>query len=86
MKKTPRNDRFKFIKERTIREEKFELTRFQSGDLRRKLPKNIYWCQLASGSLVMWNWTLLQSYLLNGDCPQHQALVDEFLATIPTAA
>lgn len=86
MKKSPTNDRFRFMTEKTIREEKFEMTRFQSGDLRRKLPKGIYWCQLSKGSLIMWNWTLLQSYLLNGDCPAQDTLVDEYMATLQQAA
>jgi hypothetical protein len=87
MKKTPSNDRFRFLTEKTIREEKFEMTRFQSGDLRRKLQKGTFWCQLSKGSLIMWNWTLLNSYLLHGlESPITQSLVEEYMNTLPQAA
>jgi hypothetical protein len=87
MKKLPlTTDRFRFITERSIRKDKIELTRFQSAQLRAKLPKGIYYIQIASGGLVTWNWTLLQDYLINGDRPEHQALVEEYIATLPKAA
>ena len=80
-------DKFKFFTERSLKQEKFEITRFQSAQLRKELPRGIYWLQLVKGGLIQWNWTLLQSYLLNGsDCSSHQALVDEYMATLPTAA
>jgi hypothetical protein len=86
-KKLPTPDKFKFIAERTIRQEKYELTRFQSAQLRAKLPRGIYWLQIEKGGLIQWNWALLQSYLLNGaDCPNHRALVEEYIATLPQAA
>jgi hypothetical protein len=85
-KKLQTPDKFMFMTERTIRAEKYELTRWQSGDLRRKLPKSIFWNQLEKGGVVSWCWILLQSYLLTGDSPQTQALVAEYIATLPTAA
>ncbi len=61
--------------ERSIRAEKYEMTRWQSGQLRAKLPRGTYWLQIETGGLIQWNWTLLQSYLFNGaDSPEHQAL------------
>lgn len=86
MKKMPPADRFRFITEKSIRKDKIELTRFQSAQLRAKLPKGIYYIQIASNGLVSWNWTLLQDYLINGDRPEHQALVEEYLATLPQTA
>jgi hypothetical protein len=87
MKKlSPTTDKFRFVTEKTIKREKIELTRFQSAQLRAKLPKGIYFIQIASGGLISWNWTLLNDYLVNGDRPEHQALVDEFLSTLPQAA
>jgi hypothetical protein len=86
MKKLPDTDRFRFMTERSIKKDKLELTRFQSAQLRSKLPKGIYWLQITSGGLVQWNWLLLQDYLFNGDRPEHQALVEEYIATLPQAA
>lgn len=80
-------DKFKFMTERSIRAEKYELTRWQSGQLRSKLPKGIYWLQIERGGLIQWNWTLLQSYLLSGaDSLETLALVEEYVASLPTAA
>jgi hypothetical protein len=86
MKKLPSPDRFRFLTERSIKQDKIELTRFQSSQLRAKLPKGIYWLQIANGGLVQWNWTLLQDYLINGDRPEHQSLVEEYMAALPKAA
>jgi hypothetical protein len=88
MARKPNNsDKFKFFTERSLKQEKFEMTRFQSAQLRASLPKGIYWLQIVKGGLIQWNWTLLQSYLLNGsDCASHQALVEEYVATLPKAA
>jgi hypothetical protein len=77
---------FKFVSEATIRKDYMDLSPWQSIELRAKLLKSIYWIQPSPRGKIMWNIDLLQSYLLQGDCPQHQALVDEFLATIPQAA
>ena len=77
-------DKFKFITERTLKREKYEITRWQSAQLRSRLPKGVYWLQVQSGGSVVWNWTLLQSYLLNGaDCPEHRLLVEEYITTLP---
>ena len=75
-------DKFKFMTERTIKREKYELTEWLSAKLRAKLPKGVYWLQLEKGGLIQWNWDLLKSYLLNGDSPQTQALVDEYMSTL----
>ncbi|MCY7336959.1 MAG: hypothetical protein LH613_12220 [Chamaesiphon sp.] len=76
-------DKFKFFTERSLKEKKIELTRWQSAQLRAKLPRGLYWLQIAKKGLIQWNWTLLQDYLINGkDRPEHQALIEEFLATL----
>jgi hypothetical protein len=86
MTKTATTDRFRFLTEKTIKREKIELTPYQSAALRKKLAKGIYWVQTEKGGLIQWNWGLLQDYLVNGDRPDHQALIEEYLATLPTAA
>jgi hypothetical protein len=90
MSKNPKNpgkpDKFKFLTEKSIRQEKFEITSWQLQRLRSKLPEGIYWLQIEKRGLVHWNWTILQNYLLNGaDCIEHRALVAEYIATLPQA-
>jgi hypothetical protein len=85
MKQLEKNS-FTFKTEKYIRENHIQLTRHQSAELRAKLPRSIYWIQITSGGLIQWNWTLLQSYLLNGDCPSHRDLVDKYMSTISQAA
>jgi hypothetical protein len=86
IKNSGQPDKFKFMSEKSIRAEKFELTRWQSSQLRSKLPKGIYWLQIEKRGLIQWNWTILQSYLLNGaNCLEHQALISEYVETLPKA-
>jgi hypothetical protein len=86
-KKLTNPDKFKFLTERSLKQEKFDMTRWQSTQLRAKLSKGLYWLQIEKGGLIQWNWTLLQSYLVNGaDSPETIALVEEYIATLPTAA
>jgi hypothetical protein len=78
---------FKFVSESTIRKDYIDLSPWQSIELRTKLAKNLYWIQPSPRGKIHWCAELLMSYLLNGlDCPQHQALVDEFVSTLPQAA
>jgi hypothetical protein len=84
--KVHNSDKFRFLTERSIKKEKLEITRFQSSQLRAKLPRGIYWLQIAEGGLIQWNWTILQDLLVNGDRPEHKALIEEYLATLPQAA
>jgi hypothetical protein len=86
MSKKTDSDKFKFITERTIRREKIELTKWQSNQLRAKLSRGTYWIQIADRGGISWNYTLLQHFLLNGDCPSHRALVEEYISTTVQAA
>ena len=54
-------------------------------DTDRYLTEEVHY-QLEKGGLVHWNWDLLKSYLLNGDCPAHHALVQEYTSTLPQVA
>jgi hypothetical protein len=86
-KPSPQKSRtFKYISEAAIRRDFIDLSPWQSIELRAKLPKKIYWIQPSERGKIHWNWTLLQSYLLNGDCQSHRDLVDEYMSTLPTAA
>jgi hypothetical protein len=79
---------FQFLSETTIRREHFDLTKWQSADLRTKLAHRIYWVQPVVRGKILWNVDLLTDYMINGDVdrPQHQALVEEYLASLPHAA
>lgn len=86
-KKLQTPDKFRFMTERSIKREQYELTSWQSAQLRAKLQKGVFWQQLEKGGLVHWNWTLLNSYLTHGlESPITQALVEEHMSTIPQAA
>ncbi len=80
------SQKFRFITEKSIRREKIELTRWQSAQLRAKLPRGIYWLQIEARGMISWNYTLMQDYLINGDSPSHRALVEEYIATLHQAA
>jgi hypothetical protein len=78
--------KFVFKTEKTIREQHIEITRWQSAELRRKLPKGIYFIQIEERGMIQWNVPLLVDLLISGDRPEHQALVEEYLSTLPQAA
>ncbi|WP_310422883.1 hypothetical protein [Chamaesiphon sp. VAR_48_metabat_135_sub] len=86
-KKLQTPDKFKFITEKSIKREKYELTAWTSAQLRAKLTRGIFWVQIEKGGSISWCWTLLNSYLLHGlDSPITQALVEEYMSTLPQAA
>jgi hypothetical protein len=77
--------KFAFLTEAYIHAHYLQFTPFQSRQWRANLPKGIYWLQ--DCKMIQWNWTLLQSNLLNGaDSPITTALVEEYMATLPQAA
>jgi hypothetical protein len=80
--------KFAFLTEAYIREHYLQLTPHQSRDLRAALPRGIYWLQTVKGGLIHWNWSLLQSYLLDGctSTPSHRELVEEYVSTLPQSA
>jgi hypothetical protein len=78
--------KFKFMTRQTICRDHYELTRSQVFSLKAKLPRGIYWNQVQLGGVIAFNWTLLNDYLINGECPSHAALREEYLSTLPTAA
>ena len=82
-KKTQTKPKFQFLTGKHIKANLFQLTRWQAAKLRESLPRGIYWVQLAQGGQFHWNWTLLQDYLVNGDRPEHQELIGEFVLSLP---
>lgn len=48
-------DKFRFVTEKSLKREKYEITRWQSTQLRSKLPQFIYWHQIEKGGLIQWN-------------------------------
>jgi hypothetical protein len=77
---------FKFVSESTIRRDYIDLSPWQSIELRAKLKKSVYWIQPIERGKIHWNVDLLQSFLVNGDCAEHQALVEEYMSTLPKSA
>ncbi|KGF73196.1 hypothetical protein DO97_01380 [Neosynechococcus sphagnicola sy1] len=73
---------FPFIGSATL-EARLNILKSQRVELQRKLPSPLYWWQFPGGRKIFWNWLLVQDYLLHGDRPEHQRLLEEYLATLP---
>jgi hypothetical protein len=79
--------KFKFYSQRSIRADHADLTTWQFARIRSKTQKGVVWQQLEKGGVVMWNWTVLQSILAHGlESPITASLVEEYIASLPTAA
>lgn len=64
-------------------EQYLDVRKNQRMELRAKLPSPLYWFQFPDGRKIFWNWVLVRDYLLNGgNTPEHQRLVEEYLATL----
>ncbi len=85
MPKPKQVQRFPWLTQRTLNQE-IEFTQHRSAQLRSILPKSIYWIQAVPLGQISWNVLLIKDYVLFGDRPEHQALVDEYLSTLPIAA
>jgi hypothetical protein len=66
-----------------ILEQRLDLRKHSRGKLQKLLPSPLYWWQFPGARKIFWNWVLVQDYLLHGDGPSHQRLVEEYLATLP---
>ena len=86
--KTPKVKKriFRFVSETEIKRNHIDITAWQSTQLRAKLQKSIYWIQPIERGKIHWNIDLLLDYLINGDRPEHQSLVEEYIKTLPQAA
>ena len=73
---------FPFVSSRTLRTH-FEFGKYVETQLRRKLPCPLYWIQ--PDRKVLWNFFLVQDYILHGDRPEHQRLVERYLQSLPKA-
>jgi hypothetical protein len=60
-----------------------DVRKSQRGELRETLPSPLYWFCYPGGRKIFWNWVLVRDYLLNGDGPDHQRLVEEYMQTLP---
>ncbi|MBW4552957.1 MAG: hypothetical protein KME35_17885 [Aphanocapsa sp. GSE-SYN-MK-11-07L] len=69
-----------------VLEARLDLRKTQRVELQKQLPCPLYWFQFPGGRKVFWNWELVQDYLINGDGPNHQRLVEQYLATLPNPA
>jgi hypothetical protein len=76
-------DLYPFVSTRTLRTGHFEIGKFREAELRKQLPSPLYWIQ--PERKVLWNLVLLKDWLLHGDLPDHQRMVEQYLQTLPTA-
>ncbi len=72
-----------FVCSKTVRDRYFDYGKYGEAQLRKKLPRPLYWIRPARK--VLWNVRLLQDFLLHGDRPDHQNLVEQYLKTLPRA-
>jgi hypothetical protein len=80
-------NKFIFVTEKYYRENYKQITRHQFERLRAQLSKGIYWVQPSGkGGAILWNLPLLDSFLTVGNSIEVQVLVEEYLASLPTAA
>jgi hypothetical protein len=67
-------------------QERLDIRKNQRMELKEKLPSPLYWWQFPGGRKIFWNWVLVRDYLLNGgSTPEHQRLIEEYLATLEPA-
>jgi hypothetical protein len=67
-------------------EQRLDIRKTQRMELRANLPTPLYWFQFPGGRKISWNWVLVRDYLLNGgNTPEHQRLIEEYLATLEPA-
>jgi hypothetical protein len=80
--------KFTFVHQKLINESQLQQPRHMWDDLATRLERGIYWVQPnGKGGSRCWNLILLKSYLAFGlESQQHQDLVAEFIAELPTAA
>lgn len=72
--------KFPFVDTRILRQH-FHVGKYLERQLRQKLPSPLYWIQ--PDRKVLWNFVLIRDYLLDGgDTPEHQQLVEDYLATL----
>ena len=81
-----KNRTFKFVSEAEFRRDYYSLSRWEFDQLREKLQKFTYWIQPTERGKIHWNRDLLIDYLSNGDRPEHQKLLEEYISTLPQAA
>jgi hypothetical protein len=78
-------DSFPFVTQAELREKSFRLTKHQSSALRAKLTMGIYWIKPLDRA-ILWNERLIVDLLINGDRPEHQAMVDRYIDSLPKSA
>jgi hypothetical protein len=73
---------FPYVSTHTLRSQHFEIGKFGEAELRKKLPSPLYWIQ--PDRKVLWNVHLVKDFILNGDRPDHQKLIESYLGTLPS--
>jgi hypothetical protein len=85
--KNTTSTKFLFVTEKYYRENHKQITRHQFERLRAQLSKGIFWVQPSGkGGAILWNLPLLDSFLTVGDSIECQALIEEYISTLPQAA
>jgi hypothetical protein len=67
----------------SLLEQALDIRKTQRQKLQKQLASPIYWYQFPGGRKVFWNLNLVRDYLLNGNTDGHQALVEQYLQSLP---
>jgi hypothetical protein len=67
----------------SLLEQALDIRKTQRQKLKKQLPSPLYWWQFPGGRKIFWNLNLVRDYLLHGDRPDHQRLVEQYLQTLP---
>jgi hypothetical protein len=78
----PSIPQFPYVSTRTLRLKHLELGKHRESELRRQLPSPLYY--VFSGRKILWNVELVKDWVLNGDLPDHQKLIESYLCTLPS--
>lgn len=70
-----------YIDTTKLRKDYFDYGKFVEAKLRRALPSPTYWTQV--DRKILWNIHLVRDYLLHGDGPEHQRLVQQYRDSLP---
>ncbi len=76
---------YPFVSSRTLRSQHFEIGKYGEAEMRKRLPSPLYWIKTQGNRKTLWNVRLLKDWLLHGDRPDHQRLIEQYLQTLPTA-
>jgi hypothetical protein len=78
-KRTTVEQEWPFVASDPFLKQGFGLKATQRSKLAQRLPQGVYWIK-PGGRNFRWNKRLVTDFILNGDRPEHQQLVEQYVA------